>query len=97
MEKERGVKKERKGKIFVVMMSDPTDAVLLLSDLHIPCSQCPGNWAQLMLAVLRVSSWVICGSRDTSSIQTGSFWGNFAFESRDWLGWLAFPDSISRF
>lgn len=39
-----------KEKNLVLIMSNPIDAVLLLSDLHIPCSQHPGNWAQLMLA-----------------------------------------------
>lgn len=46
----RGGKKREKEKHFLLIMSKPIDAVLLLSDLHIPCSQRPGNRAQLMLA-----------------------------------------------
>lgn len=50
MEKGGGKKRREKEKFLLLIMSNPIDAVLLLSDLHIPCSQRPGNWAQLMLA-----------------------------------------------
>lgn len=45
-----GGEKREKEKYFLLIMSNPIDAVLLLSDLHIPCSQHPRNRAQLMLA-----------------------------------------------
>lgn len=51
MEKEGGGEKNREKENFLLLiMLNPIDAVLLLSDLHIPCSQRPGNQAQLMLA-----------------------------------------------
>lgn len=42
--------KREEEKDFLLIMLSSIDVVLPLSDLHIPCSQRPGNRAQLMLA-----------------------------------------------